>query len=158
MSILILQIIIKQWDKSKRTADHLKLRAEIPSQYIINSPPGFYVFNNQCVIDQHGDDLLGDRVTYSQNDKGKIKFDRYQVCLHQKTLEYTSTVGSDKDPKTIGSIDNKWIQCRYDWRYSVYEGGFYYWLYEEVVLNAICTRELDENIFLNSNPAIIFTG
>ncbi len=158
MNILVLQIIIKQWDKSQRTEACVEQRAEIPAQYPIDFPPAFYAFNNQCVIDQHGDDLLGDRVTYSQGDNGKIKFDRFQVCLNSKVLEYTSMPDSGKDSRTIGSLDNKWIQCNYDWRYSVYEGGFYYWLYEEVTLNVMSISRLNESIFLSSDPAIVFTG
>ena len=157
MSILVLQIIIKQWDKSQRTDEHVEQRAGIPDQHPLDFPPAFYAFNNQCVIDQHGDDLLGDRVTYSQDDNGKIKFDRFQVCLNSKVLEYIGKSDSDKDRRTIGSLDNKWIQCKYDWRYSVYEGGFYYWLYEEVSINVISISTLNKNIFLNADPAIIFT-
>jgi len=157
MSILVLQIIIKQWDKSQRTEEHVEQRAEIPDQYPIDFPAAFYVFNNQCIIDQHGDDLLGGRVTYSQDDNGKIKFDRFQVCLNSKILEYIGKGDSDKDRRIIGSLDNQWIQCKYDWRYSVYEGGFYYWLYEEVSLNVISISTLNENVFLNTSPAIVFT-
>jgi hypothetical protein len=163
MSILVLQIIIKQWDKGQRTQEYIEQRAEIPNQYPIAFPPAFYVFNNHCVIDQHGDDLLGDRVTYSTGSDGKIQFDRFQVCLDSKVLEYMgkgdseSASDSGKDRATIGSLDNNWIQCQYDWRYSVYEGGFYYWLYEEVTVNVISTSTLNENVFLNANPAIVFT-
>ena len=157
MSILVLQIIIKQWDKSQRTKEWVAQRAEIPNQYPINFPPAYYVFNNQCVIDQHGDDLLGNRVTCSQSDDRKVRLDRFQVCLNSKVLEYTGKPDSNKDLRTIGSLDNKWIQCKYDWRYSVYEGGFYYWLYEEVILNVINIITLDESVFLNSDPAIVFT-
>ena len=157
MSILVLQIIIKQWDKSQRTAEHVAQRAELPDQYPIDFPPAFYVFNNQCVIDQHGDDLLGDRVTYLQGDNGKMKFDRFQVCLNSKVLDYIGEPDPDKNRRPIGSLDNQWIQCKYDWRYGVYEGGFYYWLYEEVVLNAISISTLNENVFVNSDPAIVFT-
>lgn len=158
MSILVLQIIIKQWDKSQRTEEHVKQRAEIPDQYPINFPPAFYVFNNQCVLDQHGDDWLGDRVSCSQGENGRIILDRFKVCLNSKLLEYTGQPDSNNDPMTIGSLDNKWIQCKYDWRYSVYEGGFYYWLYEEVILNAISLSELKDEVFLNSTPAIVFAG
>ncbi len=156
MSLLVLQIIIKQWDKSQRTEGHIRKRAEIPIQYPINIPPAFYVFNNQCVIDQHGDDLLGKRITYSQDNNGKIIFDRFQVCLSRKSIEYRGE--SAANHKVIGSLDNKWIQCKYSWRYSVYEGGLYYWLYEEVTLNVISMSTFDENIFLNYKPTIIFTG
>jgi hypothetical protein len=158
MSILVLQVIIKQWDKSQRTEECIEQRSEIPDQYTINSPPAFYAFNNRCIIDQHGDDWLGDRMTYSQSDNGKLKFDRFQACLNSKALEYTGKPDSNNDSRTIGSLDNQWIQCKYEWRYSVYEGGLYYWLYEEVMLNAIVISTLNKNVFLNSDPAIFFTG
>lgn len=158
MSILVVQIIIKQWDKSQRTEEHAEQRAKIPDRYPINAPSALYMFNDQCVIDQHGDDWLGNRVTCSQADSGKIKFDRFQACLNSKVLEYTDKPDSDTDRRTIGSLDNKWIQCRYDWRYSVYEGGFYYWLYEEVVVNSISISTLNESVFLDSDPSIVFAG
>jgi hypothetical protein len=73
-------------------------------------------------------------------------------------LEYTGQSDSDNGSKIIGSLDNKWIQCKYDWRYSVYEGGFYYWLYEAVTLNVISISKLNESVFLDLEPSIIFTG
>jgi len=158
MSILVFQIIIKQWDKSQRTEECVEQRAGIPDQYPINFPPAFHALDNQCVIDQHGDDVLGNRVSYSQGDDGKIKFDRFQIGFNSKVLEYTGKSDSDKGSKTIGSLDNKWIKCKYDWRYSVYEGGFYYWLYEAVTLNVISISKLNESVFLDSEPSIVFSG
>jgi hypothetical protein len=158
MSTFVFQIIIKQWDKSQRTEECVEQRAEVPNRYPVVFPPAFYALNNQCVVDQHGDDLLGDRIVCSQGDNGKVKFDRFQVCLNSNILEYTGKPDPDQDYKAIGTLDNKWIQCQYDWRYSVYEGGFYYWLYEEVTLNVISISTLNENLFLNSDPAIVFTG
>jgi len=158
MSILVFQITIKQWDKSQRSPEHVTKRAAIITKHSIDFPPAFYAFNNQCVIDQHGDDLLGDRLTFSQDSNGKINFDRFRVCLDSKVIEYTAAPETNNNFKTLGSIDNQWIQCKYDWRYSVYEGGLYYWLYEEVTLNVIHQSTLNENVFLNSEPASIFTG
>ncbi len=158
MSILVFQIIIKQWDKSQRTEECVEQRAGIPDQYLINFPPAFYALDNQCVINQHGDDVLGNRVSYSQGDDGKVKFDRFQIGLNNKVLEYTGKSDSDNGSKIIGSLDNKWIQCKYDWRYSVYEGGFYYWLYEAVTLNVISISKLNESVFLDSEPSIVFSG
>jgi hypothetical protein len=157
MSILVLQIVIKQWDKSQRTEACVAQRAEIPNQYPLDFPPAFYAFNNQCVIDSHGDDLLGNRITYSESDCGEIKFDQFKICLNSNTLEYTGKPNSDQDFRALGSLDNKWIQCHYNWRYSVYQGGFYYWLYESVTLNAISIVALNKNVFLNSDPDIILT-
>jgi len=156
MSILVLQIVIKQWDKSQRTGTHVLERAKIPDKYPIIFPPAFYVFNKKCVIDQHGDDRQGGRVKYSQLADGKIKIDRFQVCLEGKDLEYFGISEAGEAPRIIGSLNNKWIQCKYNWRYGVFESGMYYWLYEEVTLNTICISKLNGKVFLNAEPAIVY--
>ena len=152
MSILVLQITIKQWDKSQRSQKHIEERAKIANHYPLVFPPAFYAFDKQCVIDQHGDDLLGNRLRYSQPDGDTIQFDQFQIGLNNKILEYIGSPDSDIAPRTIGSLDNRWVQCQYDWRYSVYQGGFYYWLYEEVTVNAIYLNTLNENTFMNDVP------
>jgi len=156
MSILVLQIVIKQWDKSQRTGTHILERAKIPDKYPIIFPPAFYVFNKKCVIDQHGDDRQGGRVKYSQLADGKIKIDRFQVCLESKDLEYFGISEAGEAPRIIGSLNNKWIQCKYNWRYGVFESDMYYWLYEEVILNTICISKLNGKVFLNAEPAIVY--
>jgi hypothetical protein len=154
--MLVLQIVIKQWDKSQRTAAHVLERANIPDRYPIIFPPAFYEFNKRYVIDQHGDDLQGRRVKSAQLANGKIKFDRFQVCLEDKVIEYFGLPKSDKAPRVIGSLNNQWVQCKYTDRYSVYESDFYYWLYEEVTLNAICISDFDEQVFLITEPILVF--
>ena len=154
--MLVLQIVIKQWDKSQRIAAHVLERANIPDRYPILFPPAFYEFNKQCVIDMHGDDLQGRRVKSARMLDGKIKFDRFQVCLEDKVIEYFGVTKSDKGPRVIGSLNNQWVQCKYTDRYSVFESDFYYWLYEEVTLNAIWVSEFNEEIFLNIEPALVF--
>ena len=156
MSILILQTTIKQWDKSQRTGQHVERRAAIPEEYPIAFPPAFYVFDENCIIDQHSDVLLSDRLIYRQDGEGKIKFDRFRVCMNTKTIEYTGNPVSEKAFRKVGSIDNNWIKCKYEWRYSVYRNDRYYWLYEEVSVNVISMTTLDKNIFLNSAPSTIF--
>ncbi len=156
MSILVLQIVIKQWDKSQRTETHVLERAKIPDKYPIIFPPAFYVFDKKCVIDQHGDDRQGGRVKYSQLADGKIKIDRFKVCLDGKNLEYFGMSKPGEAPGIIGSPNNKWIQCKYNWRYGVFESDMYYWLYEEVILNTICISKLNEKVFLNAEPAIVY--
>lgn len=155
MSLLILQIIIKQWDKSQRTDSHVEARANLPDRYLITFPPAVYACNEQCIIDPHGDDLLGNRISYAQPDSSKVKFDRFQVSLNSMMLDY---IGETKasNPITLGSLEDNWIQCKYDWRYRVDEGGFIYWLYEEVTVNAISLNNFDENIFLNAEPLHIY--
>lgn len=152
MSLLVVQIIIKQWDKSQRTPKHVEDRAKIPSQYPLLSPPARYVFDNQCLVDQHGDDLLGNRVQYSQINDNVIQFDRFQINLTDMTLNYLAQADSESEARLIGSLDNSWLQCHYDWRYGVNEGGFYYWLYEDVTLNIISVDNVSEDLFMIAEP------
>ncbi len=154
--MLVLQIVTKQWDKSQRTAAHVLERANIPNRYPIIFPPAFYEFNKQCVIDLHGDDVQGGRLKYAQLADGKIKFDRFQLSLEDKVIAYLGATQPDKAPNVIGSLNNKWVQCRYADRHSIFEGGFYYWLYEEVTLNAICIDEFNDNVFMDTEPALVF--
>ncbi len=156
MSILVLQLIIKQWDKSQRTKQHIDERAKIANHYPIHFPPARYTADKQCVIDFHGDDLLNNRMSTSQPSNNTIQIDRFQINANDKQLVYRNSQ-SDSDPaaRIVGSLDSRWIQCQYDWRYSVDEGGLYYWLYEEVILNAIVINTFDENIFLNATPMTI---
>ena len=156
MRLFILQIVIKQWDKSQRTETHESRRAKIPVQYSINFPPAFYVFDKQCVIDQHGYDIQGGRVKYAKVADQTIKFDRFQICLTDKVMAYVDSK-SGETPWVIGSLDNKWIQCKYNGRQSIFESDRYYWLYEEVTVNAICLSKLNEKVFLSAEPAIVFT-
>jgi hypothetical protein len=156
MNTLILQIIIKQWDKSQRTELHTSERANRPDRYPIILPPAFYAFNEQCLIDLHGDDRQGNRVTYCLTADKKIRLDRFQICTTNNTLEYSDTSKPNPDSQSIGSLDNNWIQARYNWRYSVFEDEMYYWLYEEVTLNAIAVDAINKNVFLETAPALIF--
>ena len=154
--MLVLQIVIKQWDKTQRTTAHVLERANIPDRYPIIFPPAFYEFNKRCVIDQHGDDLQGRHVKSAQLVDGKLKFDRFQVCLEDKVIEYLGGTQSDKAPRVIGSLSNQWVQCKYTDRYSVFESDFFYWLYEEVTLNAICISEFDEQVFFKYRAGACF--
>lgn len=155
MSLLILQIVIKQWDKSQRTETHVLQRASIPDKYPILFPPAFYAFNKQCIIDQQGDDIQGARLKYSQDSNGNIYFDRFRVGKENNAIAYHDAK-SGKPPQTIGSLDNQWIQCKYNCRYSILESDMYYWLYEEVTVNAICLSTFNENVFLNAEPQIVY--
>ena len=155
MSLLILQIVIKQWDKSQRTEAHVLQRATIPDKYPLIFPPAFYVFDKQCVIDQHGDDIQGNRVKYSKESDGNIKFDRFQVFLDDNVIAYHGAKPG-LTPRIIGSLNHQWIQCKYNCRHSIFESGMYYWIYEEVTVNAICLSKLDEKVFLNTEPLIVY--
>ncbi|GAW86561.1 conserved hypothetical protein [Bathymodiolus platifrons methanotrophic gill symbiont] len=151
MSLLILQIVIKQWDKSQRTDTHILQRATIPDKYPVLFPPAFYAFNKQCIIDQHGDDIQGNRVKYAQGADGNIYFDRFRVSKDNIVIAYHNAK-LDKPPHIIGSLDKQWIQCKY----SILDADMYYWLYEEVTVNAIVLSKFDEKVFLNAEPQIVY--
>ncbi len=154
--MLVLQIVIKQWDKSQRTAAHVLERAIIPDRYPIIFPSAFYAFNKQCVIDQHGDDVQGGRLKYVQLADGKIQIDRFRLDLENKIIMYFDSTRPDKAPSKIGSLNNQWVQCKYTDRYSIFESNFHYWLYEEVTVNAICSDESNKTVFMNTEPALVF--
>ena len=118
MSLLLLQITIKQWDKSQRSHTHVKLRAEIPTKHAIIVPPAFYAFDKHCIIDQHGGDLQADRVNYSKQEN-IIHFDRYLINIDTLQLAYHDP-NVDQPAQILGSINNQWLQSHYQCRYSVY--------------------------------------
>ncbi len=160
MSVLVFQIVIKQWDKGQGSPEHIAARAAIPVRYAVATKPAYYVLDKPCIVDQHGDDIStsvfkSGRIKYGMLPDGRIRFDRFQVCGKEDgdILEYVSV---DKGCQTIGPLNQGWIQCQYGWRYSVEEVGMRYWMYEEVTLNAACMDELDAECFLKTEPVITF--
>ncbi|WP_394753750.1 hypothetical protein [Crenothrix sp.] len=155
MSVLILQIIIKQWDKSQRTPAHVLQRANIPDRYPIKFPPAVYALDKHCVIDQQGDDIQGSRVNHAKLGDGAVIFDRFTINLASQSLAYYDN-NANKTPRIIGCIANQWLQCKYNYRYSIFQSELYYWLYEEVTLNAAWLNQFDESVFLKSAPTLVY--
>ena len=160
MSLLVFQVVIKQWDKSQRSVTDVAARATLPSRYTIDSQPAYFVLNKACIIDLHGDDLptsvfKNGRIKTAMLPDGCIGFDRFQLCSSKgvDVLAYLPKAGSQQ---IIGPLDQGWIQCRYHWRYAVEEGGQNYWMYEELILNAACLQEFDASYFLHTEPRITF--
>jgi hypothetical protein len=155
MSLLLLQITIKQWDKSQRTQAHEQLRSAMPTQHAIIFPPAFHAFDDQCIIDQHGGHLQADRLKYSKQ-ANLIYFDRYLINLDTLSLTYRDP-NADQPTQIIGCLNNQWLQSHYQCRYSVYESDMYYWLYEDVSLNAFYSTEgLDEQVFLRQGQVATY--
>ena len=157
MSTLVLQIIIKQWDKSQQSEYDQNARSMMPDRYLLTFPPAQYLFDKNLVFAQYGDDIQGNRIDYGITKNGQLKIDRFLINLSNKTLEYQAESEPTIMRQLIGSIDNNWIQSKYSWRYSVYQDGFYYWLYEEITLNSVYLEAFNEKFFIESEPAIIFT-
>lgn len=162
MNLLIFQIIIRQWDKSQRTPAHVAARAALPDRYVIVAKPVYYASDKACIIDQHGDDLPNDvfkdgRIKYLKLSDEQIRFDRFQVSINAES-DVLAYLVKDKRPVIIGSLDQGWMQCRYDWRYGVEESDQFYWMYEELTLNAVRMDNFDADYFIKSEPDIIFRG
>lgn len=167
MSLLIFQFVIKQWDKSQISILHQTQREAVADRYLISAKPAYHVLDKSCILEQYGDDNVTNvykngRIITSVLADGQIQFDRFQVCAHSAgdVLKFLS---DEKAPEVIGSLNQGWIQSRYHWRYKVKHAGQIYWLYEEVVLNAVClevfsAEELRRDYFLTTQPAIIFIG
>ncbi|MCX4187711.1 hypothetical protein [Methylophaga sp. OBS4] len=158
MSILVIQIVIKQWDKGQRSEEHIKARQQIPDRYPVTSPAAQYFSEHQIVLDQHGDDVMGNRIRYELTDDNQFIIDRFCFDLNKKTVEYIAQPDSMLPPKLITTLENNWIQCKYKWRYKVFEGGLFYWLYEEMIVNAHFVDSLTEDVFMTSDPALVFQG
>jgi len=147
MSLLLLQITIKQWDKSQRSDAHVQLRNAAATKHTIIFPSAFYAFDEQCIIDQHGGELQPDRVKYSKQ-ANLIHFDRYLINLDTYQLAYHDP-NTDQSAQILGYINNQHLQSHYQCRYSVYESDLFYWLYEDVTLNAYYSKDgFDEQVFL----------
>lgn len=104
------------------------------------------------MLDQHGDDISGNRINYQLIDENSFLIDRLRIDLKTKTVEFKSRLQADEPPILLTTINEGWIQCQYQWRYRVEEGGFIYWLYENVVINVGFFNEIDTNFFIYKPP------
>lgn len=169
MSLLIFQITIKQWDKGQNTTSDQSARSALPSVFPITAKPTLSIFNSECILDQHGDDIATNvfrhgRIRASVLSADRVKFDRFEIDNSSTglVLEYSDKgpgLGKGESPniQVLGPLNEQWIQARYNWRYSVLESNQIYWMYEEVTLNAICVEEFDSNVFIKTEPCVVFS-
>jgi len=155
VSLLILQIIIKQWDKSQRSPADVMQRSAIGHQHAVYFPPALFVLDKRCVIDQHGDDRQGNRVKPPVVSNELLIFDRFYINTVDQSLAYWASK-VDSLPHMVGSLNNQWLQCQYNCRYSVFQSGLYYWLYEDVIVNVAWLKHFDADVFLKSAPALVY--
>lgn len=147
MQKLVLQIIIRQWDKSQLSEQHKKAREDLPDRYSIH-PSAFILQKEQIQLDQHGDDISGNRIRYQLTDDYCL-IDRFRIDLKAKTVEFKPRLQADEPPICLTTIEEGWIKCDYQWRYRVEEGGFIFWLYEKVIVNICFLNEFDSNVFID---------
>lgn len=151
MHKLVLQIIIRQWDKSQLSEQHKQAREDLPDQYPLSSAT-VALSDGRIMLDQHGDDISGNRINYQLIDENSFLIDRFRFDLKAKTVEFKSRLQVGEPPILLTTINEGWIQCQYQWRYRVEEGGFIYWLYENVVINVGFFNEIDTNVFIDKPP------
>lgn len=156
MTTLVVQIVIQQWDKGQRSDADVKARADEPNRLSVEEPNARYLFDHQVVLDQHGDDVMGNRIRYELSDDGRFIIDRFRFDLNSKALEYIAQPDSMLPTEPIADMHAGWIQCRYQWRYRVYEGGFHYWLYEAITINAAFVDKVREDVFTSAEPEKVF--
>lgn len=156
MSILVIQTITRQWDKSQLTPEHVEARAQLPDRYPVKTANSESLFSGQVVLDQHGDDTLGDRIQYELFDGDKFIIDCFGFDMGNKEVAYFPPDDSDEEPELVTTMNDDWIQCQYEWRYKVEEGGAIYWLYEQFTINARFVDSLSDDVFTASEPEDIY--
>ena len=154
MKKLVLQIIIRQWDKSQLSEQHIEERQALPGRYPISSSAQM-LFDGRVLLDQQGDDVMGNRIRF-QLVENAVLIDRFRFDLDVQTVEFKARLQVDEQPKLLATLNNGWMQFQYQWRYRVEQGGFIYWLYEKVIVN-VCFTEINEpDIFVDSSPSQCF--
>lgn len=156
MKKLVLQFIIHQWDKSQLTEHHEQQRQALPDRYPIGNE-ALALFDDRVLLEQFGDDVSGNRLQYQLLDN-HLLIDRFRFDLQAQTVEFKRRLQADEPPILLTSLDEGWIQCQYQWRYRMDEGGYIYWLYENVIVNVCFTEKNDPGVFVNSEPTEHFTS
>lgn len=155
MNKLILQITIQQWDKSQRTEQDTQARNALPNRHPVIIPPAKALFNDRLIIDQHGDDLMGNRLQYQLVDN-YLLIDRFRFGLNARTVEFKTKLTTHDMPIQLAKIDDGWQQFHYQWRYRVEVDGYIYWLYESITVNAGFVADFDQSFFVVSEPQQTF--
>ena len=150
MDRLQLQIIFRQWDKGERSDADVQRRAALPDRYPLERLSAQTLASDDIIVDCHGDDRLGNRLQFRMLPDHSLRIDRFHI--NGQHLAYTD----DTSWYALGSLQEPWIQARYQWRYRVEESGLIYWLYEEVILNVARTEKFQPNIFISVEPAGVY--
>ncbi|AFI84928.1 hypothetical protein [Methylophaga nitratireducenticrescens] len=150
MKKLVLQFVIHQWDKSQLTEHHEQLRQALPDRYPMSNEV-LALFNNKVLLDQLGDDVSGNRLRYQLIDN-HLLIDRFHFDLDLQTVEFKPRLQADEPPILLAKLNEGWVQCQYQWRYRVDDGGFIYWRYEKIIVNACFIEKVNSTVFLDSPP------
>ncbi|HBA66785.1 MAG TPA: hypothetical protein DCZ48_11540 [Methylococcaceae bacterium] len=152
----IVQAIIKQWDKSRQSETDFLERAAMPDRYPVVSPKVVDMRERHLLLDRHGGDEYR-KIACSLLADQSLICDRLLLNPDNGNVVYLGTPNQNRPPRRLCKLaDGNWLQCRYNWRYRVHRDGWFYWLYEEVILNVALTESLKETIFIDSPPSSVF--
>lgn len=126
-------------------------RNALPNRYPIKIPPAKSLFNGEIIIDQHGDDLLANRLQYQLVDNYFL-IDRFRFNLTTQIVEFKTKLNADATPIQLPKDTTGWQQYQYQWRYRIEYNQQIFWLYESVILNAAYSESFDEELFLKTQP------
>ncbi len=155
-SSYIVQAVIKQWDKSRLSEMDFLERAAMPDRYPVVSPKIVDMGRQRLLLDRHGGDEYR-KIDCSRFDDQSLICDRLLLNSNDGSAVYLGTPNQNCPPQLLGKpADGDWLQCRYNWRYRMHRDGWFYWLYEEVILNVALTEVLKETIFIDSPPSSVF--
>lgn len=168
MPTLLLQISLKQWDKSQRSKSDALHRNAIATRHQIHAKPEFMLLDTPCLLDQFSMDfsqtqsqwLLGKQAGRTlkmglQKD-GSALLDRFLIHRDSNEKIQLSFYEDTQAPSLVGEINSDGIEAKYQWRYRTEVNNQIFWQYEEVTLNAALVENFAENFFLSKEPAQTF--
>jgi hypothetical protein len=144
MTLIILQTILKQWDKSELTDYHAEKRSNIADQFSINNPPATFICDEKCLLDHHKFGSFETDLIFSAYKNNTVGFSQFKVNLNDCEIEL--------DGCRNQLVLNRWLKFHYLNRRRVFENNLYFWLYEKLTLNAVLLVQSDPHVFLQSRP------
>ncbi|MGD7033778.1 hypothetical protein [Methylotuvimicrobium buryatense] len=127
----------------------------MPDCYPVVSPKIVDIGRQRLLLDCHGGDEYR-KISCSLFDESLI-CDRLLLNPNDGSVVYLGAPNQNRPLQRLGKpADVNWLQCRYNWRYRVHRDGWFYWLYEEVILNVALTEVLKETIFIDTLPSLVF--
>lgn len=156
MKWCVVQAIVKQWEKNRQSEMHRQARTQMPVRYAIKMPPASFQFDNRLLLDVHGG-YEARPIECSRIGDDVLRCDRLAINAISNEVLYCGAPNLRRPLEPLGKLDEgAWLQCRYNWRYSVFRDDLYFWLYEEVVLNIAATDRLNQSIFVDTDPVRVF--
>ena len=151
--MFIVQTFLTQWDKSQRSEADKRQRLHQPDRALVCLASANTLADERIVLDMHADPEQHKRIQFHLGTED-FYIDRFHFSLTERTLAYKTAQSA---PRLISALEEGWVQCRYNWRRRVEQGGYIYWLYEDVTLNACFVDNFREDVFMRQAADHVFT-